>query len=84
MVTDEGSGASAPRNPDRIPAVALFDGPPGVEGALTVGAEDGDIVIYVELTGQPFCTFIVTLDSALTLSTQLCARIVDERRRQRP
>ena len=83
MATDEGSGAPASRNPDPIPTTIVFAESPGIGGILIVDAEHGDIVIHVELTGQPFCACVLTMDNALTLSMWLCAHIVDERRRRR-
>ena len=84
MATDEGSGAPASRKPDRIPSRVVFDDPPGVEGTLTVGAEEGDITVHTEIDGKPFSTMVLTMDDALTLSMWLCAHIVDERRRRQP
>ena len=66
---------------DPIPISVIFDGPPGVDGMLIVGAEHGDIVIHMEFDGKPFCAMVLTMDNALTLSMWLCAHVVDERRR---
>jgi hypothetical protein len=82
MAASESSGASAPRNPDRISIAVIFGEPPGIDGTLTVGTEHGDVLIHAALTGHPFCALVLTLDDALTLSMWLCAHVIDERRRR--
>ena len=82
MAGSQSTSGSGPGNPDRIPVSVIFDGPPGVDGMLFVGAEHGDITMHVEINGKLFCTCVLTADNALTLSLWLCAHVIDERRRQ--
>jgi hypothetical protein len=56
--------------------------PPGADGTLIVGAEQGDIMVHAEFAGHAGCTLVLTLDNALTLAMWLVAHVVDERQRR--
>jgi hypothetical protein len=79
MATTRERRGAARRNTDRIPTTVVFGEPPGIPGTLTVGSEHGHIKVCVDLAEQQ-CTFVLTLDDALTLGMWLSAHIVDERR----
>jgi hypothetical protein len=66
-----------------VPATAVFSGtPPGIPAALGVSTEHGDVVLLVDLAGQPFCSFTLTCSDALDLNLGIAALVVDERRRR--